>query len=62
MSPRPALFTAADLARALKGAKAAGVKVARYEIEPRTGKISVFAGNPARTGQDDEDDDWKDVR
>jgi hypothetical protein len=38
-------FTQADVARALKGAKAAGVDVGRVEID-KDGKIVVVVGKP----------------
>ena len=46
---RSVAFKQADVARVLKGAKAAGAKVSRIEID-RSGKIvAIFAG----AGQDD---------
>jgi hypothetical protein len=48
-------FRQVDLARALKAAAAAGLKVARFEIDP-TGKLVVFSGDaPAPTPIDDLD-------
>lgn len=42
---RPAAFTQADIAKILKGAKAAGVSVRSVEID-RTGKIVAQFGAP----------------
>jgi hypothetical protein len=46
MSRGPARFQAADVARALKGAAAAGMPVARVEVD-RDGKIVVVIGKAA---------------
>lgn len=35
-----------DIAKALKAARSAGVDVQRFEIDPTTGKIVIFAGKP----------------
>jgi hypothetical protein len=40
----PSIFKQRDVTLALKGAKAAGMRVARYEID-RLGTIRVFASN-----------------
>lgn len=59
MSPRRAAFTKADLSRAVKGVKAAGVNVARVEIGP-DGKIVVVAGAAEKpVGTENE---WDNVR
>jgi|RhiMethySRZTD1v2_1073278.scaffolds.fasta_scaffold86044_6 hypothetical protein len=49
MTKRVARFRQADLQRALRGAKAAGLKVARVEIGPENGKIVIITD--AETGQ-----------
>jgi hypothetical protein len=41
----PARFTQADLRRAAAGVRAAGLPVARVEVD-REGKISVIVGDP----------------
>jgi hypothetical protein len=42
MARGPATFKQADLKRALKGAVAAGVEIARIEIDARTGNIIML--------------------
>jgi hypothetical protein len=49
MTKRVAPFRQADLQRALRGAKAAGLKVSRVEIGPENGKIVIITD--AETGQ-----------
>ncbi len=48
---KPAAFRQDDLTRALKGAAAAGVQVAKIELEPG-GKIVIFTGSsqPGESG------------
>ena len=41
-----AWFTQSDLTKALRAAKLAGWDVCRVEMEPGTGKIVLFAGEP----------------
>ena len=41
MSRRPCAFKQRDVVRAVRGAEAAGIKVARVDIEPSTGRISI---------------------
>jgi hypothetical protein len=43
MSRRPSVFTQTDIARALKGAMSAGLKVARAEIDPSGKIVLTFA-------------------
>jgi len=45
MAHAPATFKQSDLVRALKAARAAGVDIARFEIE--NGKIIIVTGKPA---------------
>jgi hypothetical protein len=51
MARGPCTFRQRDLTAALKAALAAGVAVARAEIEPATGKILVIVGKPADDGE-----------
>ena len=44
MPRSPQIFRRTDLTRAIKGAIAAGVEIARAEIEPKTGKIVIVFG------------------
>jgi len=46
MSRRACAFTQRDVARALRGAEAAGIKIARLDIEPNTGRISIVLAGP----------------
>jgi hypothetical protein len=41
VSRRPSAFKQRDVARAVRGAEAAGIRVARVDIEPSTGRISI---------------------
>jgi hypothetical protein len=47
MARAPSTFKQQDLTRALKAARAAGVSIARFEIE--NGKIVIVTGKPAVT-------------
>jgi hypothetical protein len=56
MSRRPCAFKQRDIARAVRGAEAAGVKVGRVDIEPNTGRISIV---PAGVSTNDSElDRW----
>jgi hypothetical protein len=52
---RPASFRQADVTRAMRGVSAAGMKVARVEIDPN-GKIVVYTESKA--ANDDSPSDW----
>lgn len=60
MPRRRTTFTKAELSRAVRGVKAAGVDVARVEIGP-DGKIIVVAGSAERLRQNNENE-WDNVR
>jgi hypothetical protein len=51
LSRRPSTFRQTDLTRALRGAKAAGVEIARVEID-KTGRIIVVVGKTAEDNGD----------
>jgi hypothetical protein len=59
MSNRPAAFRQADLTRALRAAKAAGINIARIEIDPG-GRIVIIAatGGPDTANVDNALDTW----
>jgi hypothetical protein len=58
VSRRPCVFKQTDLTRALKGARAAGMEIARIEIEKDgrivvvPGEIAVITGKPEANGQE----------
>lgn len=58
MSRTAPMFRQADLTRAIKSALAAGVAVARVEIDP-TGKIVIVAACAARAETLSDFDRWK---
>ena len=53
---RPAAFTQGDVAKVLKGARAAGLSVVSIEID-RSGRIVARFGDPAGQGAD-ETNEW----
>jgi len=57
---RPAVFTQADIAKLLKGAKAAGMSVASVEID-RSGKIVARFGAAAGEAVAPEANEWDEV-
>jgi hypothetical protein len=58
MPRRPLVFRQADLQRALRAAKAAGIAIERIEIDPASGRIVIVTkgDNPAEFGNPL--DDW----
>ena len=58
MSRRPSTFRQRDLTAAIKGATAAGCVVARVEIDPITGKITVLIGTAAANEPTTDLDRW----
>lgn len=57
MSRAPCTFRQRDVTRAVKAVLAAGVEIARVEVD-RTGKIVIMAGKPAA---DTERNEWDEV-
>jgi hypothetical protein len=51
-------FRQRDVIRALKAARAAGMSVTRFEIDPITGKIVVIMSSPENVEQRKELDKW----
>ena len=55
-------FRQQDVTRAVKAIAAAGISIARVEID-KTGKITIIAATPAEAGQQDDLDlelqDWE---
>lgn len=60
MSRSPALFRQSDLTRALKGAQAAGLSVARVEVDA-SGKLVVVIGEPAKAAEGQPTNEWDEV-
>jgi hypothetical protein len=62
MARGPSNFRQQDITRAVKAVTAAGVGIARIEID-KTGKITIIAATPAEAGQRDDLDlelqDWE---
>jgi hypothetical protein len=53
---RPCAFKQRDVARAVRGAEAAGLDIGRVEIDPVTGKISIVPATEPKN--DSELDRW----
>jgi hypothetical protein len=53
-------FRQRDVTKAIKAVAAAGVGVARVEID-RNGKIVVIIGKPAETAEDAQRNEWDEV-
>jgi hypothetical protein len=53
---KPCAFKQRDIARAMRGAQAAGLKIERVDIDPITGKISIVPA--AEWKNDSELDRW----
>jgi len=51
-------FTQADITKAIQGAREAGFRVARIDIDRRTGTISLFAETGQPSEPRDEIADW----
>lgn len=48
MSRAPSNFRQQDVSRAIKAAQASGLLIARVEVDPKTAKITVIVGEPAK--------------
>jgi hypothetical protein len=59
MSRRPIVFRQADVTRALRAARVAGLEVTGYEIDPVTGKITITTATGAAAPAVDEFTKWK---
>jgi hypothetical protein len=62
MSRGPQSFKQGDVAKALKAAANAGVEVQRFEIDPTTGKIIVYAGRPSEPQKAESANEWDGVQ
>jgi hypothetical protein len=60
MARGPLTFRQQDLVRALKGAKAAGIEVARVEID-KAGKIIMVTGKASTDLPPDSENPWDEV-
>jgi hypothetical protein len=61
MSRGPATFRQRDLTAAAKAMIAAGLGIARVEID-KTGKIILITGKPSPCDLDERSDDWADAK
>lgn len=61
MARRPLPFKQADVLRAVKGARAAGMDLGRVEIDPSTGRIVLVAAGKAEAPTNDLDR-WLEAR
>lgn len=62
MSRGAQTFKQGDVTKALKAAEKAGVEVQRFEIDPATGKIVVFAGKPDESQKAKPANEWDAVQ
>ena len=62
MSRSAQSFKQVDVTKALKAAERAGVEVQRFEIEPITGKIVVYAGKPDEPRNAKSGNEWDAVQ
>ncbi len=60
----PSKFKKTDVTRAARGLLAAGVDIARLEIEPVSGKVSIITGSSSDDQETNDLDNWiaKDAR
>jgi hypothetical protein len=57
MARPPSTFRQQDVTRAIKATKAAGVNIAKIEID-RTGKIAIMVATEAAKGGAEEGNEW----
>jgi hypothetical protein len=62
MSRAAQTFKQGDVTKALKAAANAGVEVQRFEIDPTTGKIVVYAGKPGEPQTAEPANEWAGVQ
>jgi hypothetical protein len=60
MANRPASFRQADVTRAIKAARKAGIEIARVEVD-NGGKITIIVGKPSETSNETEPNDWAEI-
>jgi len=48
---KPCAFKQRDVARAVRGAEAAGIQIGRVDIDPASGKISIVPTGPKNDGE-----------
>jgi hypothetical protein len=61
LSRRSSSFSKADVTRALIGVRAAGLEIARIEVDPDTGKIVVVTGKPGEGDNGEALNPWDEV-
>lgn len=54
-------FKKIDVTRAIQAARAAGVEIARVEIDPKTGMIVVVAGKATEVAAPKPANSWDDI-
>lgn len=59
MAGKRVAFLQGDVTRAIKGAKAAGIEVASFEICPATGRIIVLTKDAQKTERLDPLEQWE---
>ena len=61
MARAPSAFRQQDVTRAIKATKAAGVDIARIEVD-RDGKIAIITVGPSTLPEAGEENEWDQVR
>ena len=52
MSNKPHVYKDRDIKRIVKAVRASGERVARVEVDPRTGKIAIITGKPEANAEE----------